>query len=140
VRAKHRRRLALRPPAVDPLPLLLPDVYLLTAESAGQLAVAHLTLVIDERGLAVLAPDGSTATALTWAELTVLQTTGRTSAPDGRDVVLLEASSAVRTHRFAVPAADPVALENTIALITGVPGAELLGREGRRRRLSGPRG
>jgi hypothetical protein len=73
------------------------------------------------------------ATALTWAELTVLQTTGRTSAPDGRDAVLLEASSSVRTHRFAVPAPDPVLLERTIALITGVPGAESPERRRRRR-------
>jgi len=139
VRAKHRRRLAKRPPDVDPLPLSLPDVYLLTADSAGQLAVGHLTLVIDDHGLAVLAPDGSTAAALTWAELTVLQTTGRTSAPDGRGAVLLEASSAVRTHRFAVPAPDPVVLERTIALITGVPGAESTERR-RRRHLPGARG
>ena len=125
---------------MDLFPLSLPDVYLLTSESAGQLAVGHLTLVIDEHGLAVLAPDGSTATALTWAELTVLQTTGRTAAPDGRDAVLIEASSSVRTHLFAVPAADPAALESTIASITGVPGVEPSGRERRRRRLSGPRG
>jgi hypothetical protein len=118
---------------------LLHDVYLLTAESAGQLAVAHLTLVIDDRGLAVLAPDRSTATALTWAELTVLQTTVRTTTPDGRDAVLLEASSSTRTHRFAVPAADPAALERTIASITGVPGAEPARRE-RRRRPPGPPG
>jgi hypothetical protein len=135
VTAKHRRRLAKRPPDVDPLPLSLPDVYLLTAESAGQLAVGQLTLVIDDQGLAVLAPDGSTATALTWAELTVLQTTGRTTSPDGQEAVLLEAASSTRTHRFAVPAADPVLLERTVALITGVPGAEVREHPRRRRRL-----
>ena len=127
----------MRPSAADPLPLSLRDVFLLTAESAGQVAVGQLTVVIDDHGLTVLAPDGSTATALTWAGLTVLHTTGRTSAPDGREAVLLEASSSGRTHRFAVPAADPVALEGTIALITGVPGAGSSGREPRRRRRPG---
>ncbi|HEY5250520.1 MAG TPA: hypothetical protein VIJ09_02610 [Acidimicrobiales bacterium] len=122
--AKHRRRLSRRSPSVDlpspSLPLSLRDVYLLTAESAGQVAIGQLTLVIDDHGLRVIAPEGEIAAKLAWSELTVLQTAGRLTAPGGEDAVLLEASSAVRTHRFAVPTGDPRTLESTIAAITGV--------------------
>ena len=94
-------------------------MYLLTAESEGQLAIGQLTLVIDDLGLSVIAPDGETAAALAWSEFTVLQAVRRLQAPGGEGAVLLEASSAVRTHRFAVPTADPAALESTIAALTG---------------------
>ena len=122
--AKHRRRPGIRSASAGlPLsfPLSLGGVYLLTAESDGQLAVGQLTLIIDDQGLSVITPDGETAAALAWSELTVLQTAGPVRAPGGEDAVLLEASSSARTHRFAVPTADPVTLESSIAAITGVP-------------------
>jgi hypothetical protein len=123
--AKHRRgRTAASKPAkadaaVDRLPLSLPDVYLLTAHSAGQEAVGGLTLTIDQDGLTVIAPHGTTAAQLTWSELTLLETVGHTRAPGGEEAVALEATGPVRTHRFIVPTEDPVALEATIAAITG---------------------
>jgi hypothetical protein len=117
--AKHRRRRSPQPPPVDRLPLSLRDVYLLTAESGGQLAVGGLALVVDHGGLTVVAPDGSTAARLAWPDLTVLRTGGRTTAPGGVDAVVLEAASATRTHRFVVPTGDADALEFTIAAITG---------------------
>jgi hypothetical protein len=113
--------------------LSLGDVHLLTAESDGQLAVGPLTLIIDDQGLSVIAPDGVTAAALTWAELTVLRTAGRVRAPGGEDAVLLEASSSLRTHRFAVPTDDPVTLESTISALTGVPPTGAPRRDRRRR-------
>jgi hypothetical protein len=122
--AKHRRGRANEPPVADPLPLSLGDVYLLTAESDGRVAVGGLTLVVDQNGLTVVAPSGSTAAALAWSELTVLRTVGATTAPAGESAVLLEAASAVRTHRFAVPTEDAFTLETTIASITGIPAVE----------------
>ncbi len=134
--AKHRRRPGKRSASADlPLsfPLSLSGVYLLTAESDGQMAVGQLTLIIDDHGFSVIAPDGEIAAALPWSELTILRTVGRLNAPGGEDAVLLEAASSVRTHRFAVPTADPGTLESTIAALTGVPPPGPSGRVGRRR-------
>ena len=131
--AKHRRGRSPRTPPVDRLPLSLHDVYLLTTESDGQLAVGGLALVVDQVGLTVCAPDGSTAAALTWPDLTVLRTSGRTTGPGGEGAVLLEAASATRTHRFVVPTGDADTFERTIAAITGVPFSDSRGRSRRRR-------
>ena len=131
--AKHRRGRSPESPPVDRLPLSLGDVYLLTADSDGQLAVGGLALVVDQVGLTVCAPDGSTAAALAWADLTILRTGGRTTAPGGEDAVLLEAASATRTHRFVVPTGDADSFESTIAAITGVPNPDSPRRSRRRR-------
>jgi hypothetical protein len=118
---------------VDLLPLSLGGVYLLTAESDGQLAVSGLTLVVDGEGFTVFAPDGTTAAVLAWSELTVLKTAGPTTAPGGEGAVLLEASSKLRTHRFAVPTGDVAGLETAIAAITGVRDSDPRRRARRRR-------
>jgi hypothetical protein len=117
--AKHRRGRSKESPAASLLPLTLADVYLYTAESDGQLAVGGLTLVIDDRGLSVWAPDGTVAAELAWSELSVLRTAGPATAPGGEDAVLLEAASALRRHLFAVPTGDSGALEATVAALTG---------------------
>src|ERR1700722_19327139 len=101
--AKHGRGRSRETPAVDPLPLTLHDIYLLTAESDGQLALPGLGLVIDSQGLTVFTPEGATAAALAWSELTVLRTAGRSTTPGGEHGVILEARSERRTHRFVVP-------------------------------------
>jgi hypothetical protein len=131
--AKHRRGRSQDTPAPDHLPLSLGDVYLLTAESDGHLALGGLALLVDHEGLTVFAPDGKTAAALAWSELTVLRTTGRTTAPGGEDAVLLEAATEVRTHRFVVPTVDAEGLESTVAGLTGEPAPDPP-RRGRRRR------
>jgi hypothetical protein len=113
---------------------MLGDVYLLTADSGGQLAIPGLNIVVDQEGLSVLAPDGRIAAALTWSQLLVLRTAGRMSAPGGEDAVLLVVASAQRTHQFAVPTSNPFDLETTIAEITGLPGPEPAPRPRRRRR------
>ncbi len=133
--AKHRRGRSNASAVGDRLPLSFSEVYLLTAESQGQLAVGGLTLVVDHDGLSVVAPHGSTAAALAWSELTVLRTEGRTTAPGGEEAVFLEASRGERTHRFVVPTDDASSLESTIAAITGVPGPEP-SRRARRRAVS----
>jgi hypothetical protein len=131
--AKHRRGRASESQAMDPLPLTLGGVYLLTAESNGELAVGGLALEINHRGLTVFGPGGAPAADLAWAELSALRTAGRTTAPGGEDAVVLEASSSLRTHRFAVPTADADAFETAIVTITGVPAPQLV-RGSRRRR------
>jgi hypothetical protein len=131
--AKHRRGRAEEPFPVDPLPLSLDPVYLLTAESGGEQAVDGLALVVDHNGLTVLGPNGTTAAAMTWSELTVLRTAGRTTTPEGNGAVVIEAATTARTHRFSVPTEDAVALEATIAAITGVPAADPPRRTRRRR-------
>jgi hypothetical protein len=137
--AKHRRSRsstsAVPTPSipVDPLPLTLRDVYLLTTDAGQEMAVGSLTVVVDHPGLSVLAPDGRIAAVLTWSDLTVLRTAGPVSAPGGENAVLLVAASRQRSHRFAVPTSDPVALEATIAEITGVPAPDPPPRRRRRR-------
>ena len=106
---------------VDPLPLSLGSVYLLTADSGGELAVGGLALVVDDDGVSVVSPTGTTAAALAWSDLTVLRTGGRTTAPGGEEAVVLEAATAERMHRFAVPTDDAGRLESTIAALTGIP-------------------
>ncbi|HVC71726.1 MAG TPA: hypothetical protein VNC61_15840 [Acidimicrobiales bacterium] len=77
--------------------------------------------MIDQDGLAVVTPHGTVAARLAWSELSILKTNGRTRGPGGEDAVLLEAAGARRTHRFIVPAEDPISLEATVALLTGTP-------------------
>jgi len=130
--AKHGRGRTNEPPAGDPLPLSLSDVYLLTAQSDGQLAVGGLALTVDHQGLTVFAPDGRPAATLPWSELTVLRAVGRTTAPGGGEAVLLEASSHARSHRFIVPTGDADNLESTLSAITGVPAPDTARRSRRR--------
>jgi hypothetical protein len=110
------------------------DVFLLTAESDGQQAVGGLTVTVDQGGLTVISPHGTTAAQFAWPELTVLRTAGRTPAPGGEEAVLLEVSGPGRTHRFAVPTDDPVVLETTIAGITGIPAPETPRKKSRKRK------
>ena len=131
--ARHRRRRnRTEAPPPDPLPLTLRDVYLVTNESEGRLAVDGLGLVIDDGGLTVLAPHGAVAAALSWPELVFLRTLGPTSAPGGETAVVLEAGSAERIHRFLVPTEDPSDLEALVASLMGVPVAREPSRSRRR--------
>ncbi len=137
--AKHRRGRSVTSAAsepamaMNPLPLSLADVYLLTAESEGREAVPGLTLVVDHDGLTVITPHRTTAARLAWSELTVLKTAGRTRAPGGEEAVFLEAAGTQRSHRFVVPTDDPLALEATMAAVTGIP-PPAVPRKSRRRR------
>ncbi|MGH9018203.1 MAG: hypothetical protein ACRDY1_10695 [Acidimicrobiales bacterium] len=113
--------------------MALERAYLLTAQSNGELAVGDLTLVLDDVGLTIVSPHGTTASVLPWADLTGLRTDGPVTAPGGEGAVLLEASSATRIHRFAVPTTDVGAFESTIATVTGAPSRPTT-RPSRRRR------
>ena len=131
--AKHGRNRTDEPPDADPLPLALGDVYLLTAESGGEEAVGGLGLVLDHDGVTVLGPSGTPAAAIEWSQITSLRTGGRTIAPGGRPAVVLEATTARRTHRFAVPTNHATDLETAIDGLAWVPVTDPPRR--RRRRL-----
>ena len=108
-------------------PLVLSDVYLLTAESDGNVAVPGLTVLLDGTGLTIRKPDGDIGAVVAWAEVSGLVANKRMRTPAGHPGVILEAQTALRTHRFVVPSENPDGLEYEVtqlatALITGPPG------------------
>jgi hypothetical protein len=97
--------------------LLLSDVYLLTAESDGKIAVPGLTLMLDASGLTVRKPDGSIGAVVSWAEVSGLAASRRIRTPAGSSGVIVEAVTSSRTHRFVVPSANPDGLEYQIGQV-----------------------
>ena len=102
------------PPAPREGPLVLADVYLLTAESQGSTAVPGLTVQLDESGLTVRKPDGTTGAFLPWADVSGLVADRRIRTPAGSQGVVLEAVTTTRTHRFVVPSDNPEGLRHEI--------------------------
>src|ERR1700722_16250528 len=92
-------------------PLVLSDVYLLTAESGGNVAVPGLTVVLDGSGLTVRKPDGAIGAVVAWADISGLVASKRIRTPAGHPGVIVEAVTATRTHRFVVPSDNPEGLE-----------------------------
>src|ERR1700722_1216304 len=114
-------------------PLVLSDVYLLTAESGGNVAVPGLTVVLDGCGLTVRKPDGDIGAVVAWADVSGLAATKRIRTPAGSPGVIVEAGTATRTHRFVVPSDNPEGLEYEVAqLATAVV-------SGSPKRAAGPR-
>jgi hypothetical protein len=111
------------PPSSPGRPLVLSDVYLLTAESDGDVAVPGLTVVLDASGLTVRKPDGAVGAVVTWADVSGLVANKRMRTPAGNPGVIIEAATASRTHRFVVPSDNPDGLEyEVMQLATTVPG------------------
>jgi hypothetical protein len=107
-------------------PLVLSDVYLLTAESDGSIAVPGLTVLLDGSGLTIRKPDGDIGAVVAWAEVSGLVANKRMRTPAGNPGVILEAHTASRTHRFVVPSENPDGLEYEVtqlasAVIAGLP-------------------
>jgi hypothetical protein len=120
-------------------PLVLSDVYLLTAESDGNVAVPGLTVMLDGSGLTVRKPDGAIAAVVPWAEVSGLTASRRIRTPAGSHGVIVEAVTSFRTHRFVVPSANPDGLEYEIgqlaaAMVSGGKSAGPGTRSGRKRR------
>jgi len=107
------------PPALREGPLVLSDVYLLTAESQGNTAVPGLTVQLDESGLTVRKPDGTTGAFLAWTEVSGLVADRRIRTPAGSQGVVLEAVTTTRTHRFVVPSDNPEGLRHEISHLAG---------------------
>ena len=107
-------------------PLVLSDVYLLTAESGGNVAVPGLTVVLDGSGLTVRKPDGAIGAVVAWADISGLVASKRIRTPAGHPGVIVEAVTATRTHRFVVPSDNPEGLEYEVtqlasAVVAGPP-------------------
>ncbi len=98
----------------DSFELTLSNVYLVTSDREGELAVPGLGVVVDQIGLTVTKPDGSVGTVLKWGDLRTVQTGSRMTMPSGTPAVVVEAVSESRTHRFVVPTTDPEGLEGII--------------------------
>ncbi len=114
------------PPVSRSGPLVLSDVYLLTAESGGNVAVPGLTVVLDGSGLTVRKPDGAIGAEVAWADVSGLVATKRIRTPAGNPGVIVEAVTASRTHRFVVPSDNPDGLEYEVsqlasAIVAGRP-------------------
>jgi hypothetical protein len=105
------------PPRIGPL--VLSDVYLLTAESDGSVAVPGLTVMIDASGLTVRKPDGSIGAVVSWTDVSGLGATRRIRTPAGSHGVIVEAVTSSRTHRFVVPSDNPDGLEYEINQVAG---------------------
>jgi hypothetical protein len=94
----------------------VPDVYLLTDGSQGEMAVPHLTLTFLESGLALDKADGEPVWGSDWAGLEELSAVQRSVLPDGRDgVVIAVVERAGRhTHRFVLATDDVVITERAV--------------------------
>jgi hypothetical protein len=103
------------PPTRSGGPLVLSDVYLLTAESGGNVAVPGLTVVLDGSGLTVRKPDGDVGAVVAWTDVSGLVANKRIRTPAGSHGVIVEAVTASRTHRFVVPSDNPEGLEYEVA-------------------------
>ena len=115
--------------------LVLSDVLLLTAESGGRVAVPGLSVVLDETAVTVRKPDGAVGAVVPWNEVSRLGVGGRMPTPLGArgavvDGVIVEAVTAVKTHRFVVPTEDPEGLEREIAKLAAVVVPRRRGRSG----------
>jgi hypothetical protein len=127
-----------RAPALRSGPLMLSDVYLLTAESDGSVAVPGLTVMLDESGLTVRKPDGSIGAVVSWADVSGLGATRRIRTPAGSHGVIVEAVTSSRTHRFVVPSDNPDGLEYEINQVAGAmvaAGAVAVSSQKRRSRV-----
>jgi hypothetical protein len=117
--------------------LVLSDVYLLTSESEGRVAVPGLTVVLDDSGLTVRKPDGAIGAVVAWTDVTALEASRRMRTPAGSQGVVIEARTASRTHSFVVPTDDPGGLEQEIARFAGAMAPPARRAQARSKRRSG---
>ncbi len=123
------------PPLSREGPLVLSDVYLLTAESQGNTAVPGLSVLLDESGMKVRKPDGTTGAYVAWTDVSGLVAERRMRTPAGHPGVVIEAVTSSRTHQFLVPSDNPEGLEYEIAqLANAVVAAGTSSRPSHKRR------
>ncbi|HEY1651371.1 MAG TPA: hypothetical protein VGG09_05765 [Acidimicrobiales bacterium] len=102
----------------------VPDVYLLTEGSQGQVAVPHLTLTFRDSGLELDKLDGESVWDCRWSELQEMAPVERSVLPDGRDgvvIVVVERDSR-RHHRFVLATDDAEATEESVRGRAGTHG------------------
>jgi len=129
------------PPTLTGGPLVLSDVYLLTADSGGSVAVPGLTVLVDTAALTVRKPDGTVGAVVAWNDVSGLAANKRIRTPAGSPGVIVEAMTASRTHRFVVPSDNPDGLEYELTRLAGAArgggGAPLPGGKARSGLLTG---
>jgi hypothetical protein len=95
----------------------VPDVYLLTAGPAGEVAVPHLTLTFLDSGVALDRADGERAWDSSWAELKEMSPVERSLLPDGRAgvvIVVVERGRRGSSHRFVLATDDAPGAEAAV--------------------------
>ncbi|HUO49347.1 MAG TPA: hypothetical protein VMU09_10965 [Acidimicrobiales bacterium] len=116
--------------AGDPFALTLGQVHLvsswLTPRTTGpafgtgvpappkDVAIGGLSLVFDQVGITLLKPSGRVGAVLPWASLQAVTVTDTARTPDGDPAVMIEVTTAERTHRFLVAAPDPPGLRAVV--------------------------
>jgi hypothetical protein len=104
----------------------VPDVYLLTDGSSGEVAVPHLTLTFRDTGLELDKPDGEAVWDCDWSELQEMTPVERSVLPDGRDgvVIVVVERDRRRRHRFVLATDDAEATEESIRGRAGTHGLQ----------------
>jgi hypothetical protein len=95
--------------------LQLADVYLLTNDASGPIAIPGLGLAIDPIAITLIKPNGEVGAVMPWSQVRSLSARERSTTPEGSPALLVEVTDSLKTHRFVVPADDPDGLE--LALI-----------------------
>ena len=93
------------------------EVYLLTGDTEGQVAVPQLALTLWSGGIELDKPDGEIVWSRPWTELREMSLVERSVLPDGNDGVVVdvvEKGRGGRRHRFVLPARDPGWLEEQL--------------------------
>lgn len=102
----------------EPFELRLTDIYLVTRDAQGDLAVPHIGVVFNPSGMTVTKPDGSVAAEFSWSNLKELRTAELVETQVGEPAVVVEVVSNLSTHRFVVPTDDPHGLEAVVAEVS----------------------
>ncbi|HEX4176435.1 MAG TPA: hypothetical protein VHY81_11010 [Acidimicrobiales bacterium] len=94
----------------------MPDVYLLTSDSDGPIAVPHLWLTFREGGLVLDKADGEMVGDCAWSDLVEMTPMERSVLPDGNDgvVMFVVEREHRRRHRFVLATEDADATEEFI--------------------------
>ena len=99
----------------DEEPWTVPDVFLLTEGSGGEVAVPHLTLTFRDRGLELDKANGESVWDCDWSDLQEMTPVERSVLPDGREgVVMVVVERDRRRHRFVLATDDAEATEESI--------------------------
>lgn len=93
----------------------MPEVFLLTDDSGGRVAIPHLQVNFVATGIELDPGDGELAWRCNWEELEQLFTAERSIHPDGREgVVVVVVEKSGHRHRFVIPTDDAGRSESRI--------------------------
>ena len=101
-----------------------------TGTRPKDVAIGGLSLVFDQVGITLLKPGGAVGAVLPWPSLLEVTVDGQVETPEGASALMIEATTAERTHRFLVATTDPDGLR---AVVEEVVTARRTQRRGRGR-------